>query len=244
MERSPSHRPAQSARFMTTRWTMVLQASGQGPERDAALEQLCRSYWYPVYAFIRRRGSEPEDAQDLTQSFFAKMISREWLDGVERRDSRFSTWLLTRVKTHLANEHRDATAQKRGSGMLPVPMELAQAENWFGSEPATQESPERVFERRWAFAVLDAALAQVQKNCREIGKAELFDHLSPFLSREPEAGEYKVLAAKLLMRENTLAVTIHRLRQQYREAVRAEVAVGLTDPARIEEELRHLAASL
>jgi RNA polymerase sigma-70 factor (ECF subfamily) len=125
-----------------------------------------------------------------------------------------------------------------------VPIELAQAENWFGAEPTGTETPERDFERRWALAVLDAALAQMQKNCCEVGKSALFDHLSPFLSREPELGEYATLSKTLQMRENTLAVTVHRLRQQYRDAVRAEVAAGLTDNALIEEELRHLAACL
>jgi RNA polymerase sigma-70 factor (ECF subfamily) len=208
------------------------------------MEQFCRAYWYPVYAFIRRHGKSPDDAQDLTQSFFAKLLRREWLTGIEKRDSRFSTWLLTRVKTHLLNEHRDATAQKRGGHSVPVPIELAQAENWFGAEPTGTETPERDFERRWALAVLDAALAQMQKNCCEVGKSALFDHLSPFLSREPELGEYATLSKTLQMRENTLAVTVHRLRQQYRDAVRAEVAAGLTDNALIEEELRHLAACL
>ena len=233
-----------SPRFMTTRWTMVLQAGGEGVEREAAVEQLCRAYWYPVYAFIRRQGQKPEDAQDLTQGFFAKMLRRDWLNGIEKRDARFSTWLLTRVKTHLQNEHRDATTQKRGGDSVPMPIALAEAENWFGNEPAGTETPERAFERRWALSVLEAALASVRENCCENGKEALFDHLSPFLSREPEAGEYAAVAQKLQIRENTLAVTVHRLRQLYREAVRAEVATGITDPAMIEEELRHLAACL
>jgi RNA polymerase sigma factor (sigma-70 family) len=244
MKQAPSIANRQSPRFMTTRWTLVLQAGTDGPQRAAALEQVCRAYWYPVYAFIRRQGKSPEDAQDLTQTFFAKLLRREWLTGIEKRDSRFSTWLLTRVKTHLLNEHRDATTLKRGGEVVPVPIELAQAENWFGAEPTGTETPERDFERRWALAVLDAALAQLQKNCCEVGKSALFDHLSPFLSREPELGEYAMLSETLQMRENTLAVTVHRLRQQYREAVRAEVAAGLTDTAMIEEELRHLAACL
>jgi RNA polymerase sigma-70 factor (ECF subfamily) len=240
----PNSWPDASPRFMTTRWTMVLQAGGQGPERDAALEQFCQTYWYPVYAFIRRQGTSPEDARDLTQAFFAKLLRRDWLAGIEKRDTRFSTWLLTRVKTHLQNEHRDATTQKRGGDAVPIPIEFAQAENWFGAEPVSTETPERIFERRWALAVLEAAMVQLQKNCREVGKSALFDHLSPFLSREPELGEYTHLANKLQMRENTVAVTVHRLRQQYRDAVRAEVAAGLTDSTLIEEELRHLAACL
>jgi RNA polymerase sigma factor (sigma-70 family) len=242
--KSPSAGDA-SPRFMTTRWTMVLQAGGSdGPQREAAMEQVCRAYWYPVYAFIRRQGRSPEDSQDLTQSFFAKLLQRDWLNGIEKREARFSTWLLTRVKTHLINEYRDATAQKRGGGTVPMPIALVEAENWFGNEPASTETPERAFERRWALSVLEAALASVRENCRENGKQALFDELSPFLSREQELGEYAALAKKLGMKENALAVTIHRLRQTYREAVRDEVAAGLTDAAMIEDELKHLAACL
>lgn len=234
-----------SPRFMTTRWTMVLDAASDGPQQEAALAQVCRAYWYPVYAFIRRQGSGPEDAQDLTQGFFEKLLRREWLAGIEKRDCRFSTWLLTRVKTHLQNEHRDATAQKRGGESKPVSIELAVIENWFGAEPMTAEdTPERAFERRWALSVLEAALASLKAFCLEHGKTELFDLLSPFLSREPELGEYAAVAQKLGMKENTVAVAVHRLRQHYREAVRAEVAAGLDDKTMIEEELKHLAACL
>lgn len=231
-------------RFMTTRWTVVLQAGADGPQRDAALEQVCRSYWYPVYSFIRRRNMTPEDAQDLTQSFFAKLLRRNWLQGIEKRETRFSTWLLTLLKTHLQNEHRHVSAQKRGGGQVTLSFDPAQAEDWFGNEPATDETPERVFERRWALSVLETSLAAVKQHCLQNGKQALFEHLSPFLSREPEYGEYAALAQKLQMRENTLAVAIYRLRHLYREAVRAEVAAGLSDPARIEDELRHLVASL
>jgi len=236
--------PELSPRFMTTRWTMVLQAGGDGPEREAAMEQFCRAYWYPVYAFIRRRGHDPEDARDLTQGFFAKLLKREWLNGIEKRDARFSSYLLTRVKTHLMNEHRDATTQKRGGDSVPISIEMAQAEEWFGAEPVIDETPERSFERRWALAVLDAAMKCLREECDAANKTQLFDQLSPFLSREPEPGEYAALAIQMKMRENTLAVAVHRLRQQYREAVRAEVSVGLADSAMIEAELRHLAECL
>jgi len=242
--RSNTNTSAPSPRFMTTRWTMVLQAGTDGPKRDAAMEQVCRTYWYPVYAFIRRHGHEPEDAQDLTQAFFAKLIKRDWLAGLEKRDSRFSTWLLTRVKTHLINEHRDKTAQKRGGESAQLSLDLAQAEEWFGAEPASEDTAERIFERRWALAVLDAALTLVREDCHAAGKGRIFDHLSPFLSREPGPGEYAALCAVTQMRENAMAVAVHRLRNQYREAVRNEVAAGLSDPALINEELRHLAESL
>ncbi len=233
-----------SPSFMTTRWTMVLQAGGTGPERDAAMEQFCRAYWYPVYAFIRRQGHDSEDARDLTQEFFAKLLKREWLNGLEKRDTRFSTWLLTRVKTHLMNEHRDETAQKRGGSSVPLSLDMAQAEDWFGAEPASEDTAERIFERRWALAALEAAMNHLRESCHSAGKGRVFDQLSPFLSREPEPGDYAALAAAMKMRENSVAVAVHRLRTQYREAVRNEVAAGLSDPALIDEELRHLAESL
>jgi len=230
---------------MTTHWPTVMQAGAEGPQRAAALDQVCRVYWYPVYAFIRRQGKSPEDAQDCTQAFFEKLLRRGWLDGIEKlANARFSTWLLTRVKTHLQNAHRDASTEKRGGSAQPLSIDLLQAENWYGAEPFSDESPERAFERRWALTVLDAALVRLRLDCAAIGKTELFEDLSPFLSREPERGEYQVLAAKLQVRENSVAVAVHRLRLQYRDAVRAELAAGLADPAMVEEELRHLAACL
>lgn len=233
-----------SPRFMTTRWTMVLNAGSDGPERDLAMEQFCQTYWYPVYAFIRRRGIEPEDARDSTQSFFAKLIARDWLEGLERRDSRFSTWLLTLVKTHLMKEHARDFAQKRGGEREIISFDLAQAEDWFGNEPAANDTPERAFERRWALAVLDSAMTHLREDCMITGKSALFEALSPFLSRDPAEGEYAALSKTLSIRENSVAVAVHRLRAQYRKMVRDEVAAGLRDPALIEEELRHLAASL
>lgn len=134
-----------------------------------------------------------------------------------------------------------ATAQKRGGGEEYISFDLAKAEDWFGAEPATSETPERSFERRRALAVLDGALTLLREDCHAAGKAALFDQLSPFLSREPEPGEYAALATTLAMRENSIAVAVHRLRAQYRDAVRHEVAAGMNDPALIEEDLRHLA---
>jgi len=223
---------------------MVLQAGSEGPQRDEALEQFCRTYWYPVYAFIRRRGHEPEDARDLTQGFFAKLLSRNWLEGIERRNSRFSSWLLTLVHTHLMKEHARDTALKRGGEQENISYDLAQAEDWFGAEPVTTDTPERIFERRWALAVLDSALQRLREDCEATGKARLFEQLSPFLSREPQPAEYAAIATVMQIRENSVAVAVHRLRHEYRNMVRDEVAAGLSDPALIDEEMRHLAAAL
>jgi RNA polymerase sigma-70 factor (ECF subfamily) len=224
---------------------MVLAAGGSdGPERDAAMELFCRIYWYPVYAFLRRRGSEPEDARDLAQGFFARIIEQRWLAQVRQRETRFSTLLVAILKNFAVEQHRRDVAQKRGGGVVPLSIDLAQAEQWFGAEPSTTETPERIFERRWALAVLDAALGRLRAECQTVGRGRHFDALSAFLSREPAAGEYDRAAAALRLSPKSVAVAVHRLRAQYRAMVREEVAAGLDDPARIDEELRHLAEAL
>ena len=235
---------AASARFATTQWTVVLFASRDGPERTAALAKFCRAYWYPLYAFIRRRGRGPDDARDLTQEFFARLIGKDWLAGVERRDTRFSTLLLTMLKRFLVNEYeRDHTA-KRGAGVTPLSIDVAQAEQWFGAEPATHETPEKTFERRWALAVLAAALERLRAELAEAGKPRHFEVLSPFLSREPEPGDYEAAGAALDIAARSVAVAVHRLRARYREVLREELAAGSPDRAHVEEELRNLSRAL
>ena len=236
--------PADSARFCTTQWTVVLAAGGTGPERDAALDRFCRAYWYPIYAFLRRRGAPSEDARDLTQEFFAQLIEKGWLAGVERRETRFSTLLLTILQRFHVSEHRHATREKRGGATPAISLDLAQAEQWFGAEPATDETPERIFERRWALAVLDAALTRLRDDCRLAGRARLFDTLSPFLSRNPAPGEYETAATTLGLKQRAIIVAVHRLRGEYRAMVREEVAAGLTDRTRVDEEMQHLASAL
>lgn len=232
------------ARFHTTQWTVILAAGSAGPERDAALDVFCRSYWYPLYAFLRRRGESAEQACDLVQEFFARMLQDGWLAGVERRETRFSTLLLTILQRFLASERRRAKAEKRGGGCVPLSIDLARAEQWFGAEPIGGETPEQIFERRCALAVLDRALNVLRQECETTGRAQQFRELSPFLSREPASGEYDAVAERLGLNARAIAVAVHRLRAEYRATVRAEVATGLTDRSRIDEELRHLAAAL
>jgi DNA-directed RNA polymerase specialized sigma24 family protein len=233
-----------SARFATTQWTVVLSASRDGPERAAAMETFCNAYWYPLYAFIRRRGSGPDSARDLTQEFFTRMIGGDWLAGVERRDTRFSTLLLTMLKRFLVNEHERTHAAKRGGGVAPLSIDIAQAEAWFGAEPATDETPERTFERRWALAVLASALEHLRAELASAGKTRHFNVLSPFLSREPEAGDYEAAGAALGLASRTIAVAVHRLRQRYRAVLREELAAGSSDTTRAEEEMRNLSRAL
>ena len=233
-----------SAHFATTQWTAVLIASREGPERTAALEKFCAAYWYPIYAFIRRRGNGPDDSRDLTQEFFARLIEKDWLAGVERRDTRFSTLLLTILKRFLVNEYERAQTTKRGAGVVPVSIDMAQAESWFGAEPSTSETPERTFERRWALAVLAAALDRLREELAAAGKARHFEVLSPFLSQEPEAREYEAAGASLDLAARTVAVTVHRLRQRYRAVLREELAAGSHDSAQVDEEMRNLSRAL
>ena len=229
---------------MTTRWTMVLQAGGDGVERQVAMEGFAKAYWYPVYAFIRRKGQEHEAAEDLTQGFFEQMLEKNWLAVVERRETRFSTLLLTILTRYLIDEHRLTTRQKRGGGQVVFSLDMAEAERWFGAELATEETPERLFERRFAFSVLSSALETMREALQNAGRGKQFATLSAFLSREPAVGEYEAAAAVMGISNNAVASAVLRMRREYRAFVRAEVTAGLTDPSRVEEELRHLAAAL
>lgn len=231
-------------RFLTTRWTVIREAGSDGAERQRAMEQFARAYWYPVYAFIRRRGSSHEAAEDLTQGFFAAMLEKNWLAEVEQRETRFSTLLLNILHHYLISEHRHATREKRGGGQSPLSLDMAAAEQWFGAEPRTDESPERVFERKFALSVLGSALETMKEALHAAGRGRLFDLLSPLLSREPGKGEYDAAAETLGISTNAVAAAVLRLRREYRQYVREEVAAGLADPAQVDEELRHLATSV
>lgn len=231
--------------FATTRWSVVLAAGQSGSEAQAAaLENLCRVYWYPLYAYIRRRGHSPEDAQDLTQEFFLRLVEKQWLSRVTQEGSRFRSYMLTMVKGFLANAYDRANALKRGGGQVIVPLDAHEAEERFAHEPATLETPEHVFERRWALAVLDEALKRLREAAEAAGRLTHFERLHPFLSREPEAGEYERLGAELGMTTGALGVAVHRLRHRYREVLRETIADTLADPGQIDAEMRHVFIAL
>lgn len=234
---------SESPRFATTRWTVVRLAGGAGPDRGGALEQFCRAYWYPVYAFIRRRGNSAEDSHDLAQEFFARLVEKDWLARVERRDdARFSTLLVTMLKRFLVNEYERAHTARRGGGQVAV--DFAGAEARIEAESSGGETPEKMFERHWALAVLEAALAALRAETEEAGKARVFEVLSPFLSREPAAGDYETAGAALGLSARTVAVAVHRLRHRYRDFLRAELAAGLLGGTQVEDEMRHLFTAL
>jgi DNA-directed RNA polymerase specialized sigma24 family protein len=232
-----------AAQFATTLWSMVATAAQPGCEgHDEALALLCRTYWTPIYVYIRRRGHKAEDAQDLTQEFFARLLEKEWLAGVEPRATRFRSFLLTAVSRFLANEYDRASTLKRGGGFIPLPLE--EAELLLNQHAVAAETPEVAFDRRWALSLLEQALSRLREECDASGKTLQFDQLSPFLSREPAPGEYAAISLKLSVSAGAVGVAVHRLRQRYRECVRNEIARTLSSLRQVDDEMRHVIAAL
>lgn len=234
-----------SPAFATTRWTLVLTAGGDASaDGHEALEQLCRVYWFPLYAYIRRRGHDPHTAQDLTQGFFARLLERNDLARITREGGRFRSFLLTALNHFLVNEYERATAQKRGGGQPVVSLNDDQAEDRYRKEPSHTETPDRLFERQWALALMEEAMNRLTAEQAEGEQSTAYEALRPFLSREPVAGEYAALAARLNRAPGTLAVQVHRLRDRYRQLVRSAVADTVESPLEVEAEMRHLLTAL
>jgi RNA polymerase sigma factor (sigma-70 family) len=231
--------------FATTHWSVVLVAvQGASPNGEAALEKLCRAYWHPLYAYIRRRGYNFHDAQDLTQEFFARLLQQNGLDAVDRDRGKFRSFLLAALNHFLANEHDRAGAAKRGGGQWFLSLDDQAAETACAYELDTNLSPERVYEKRWAITVLEQAFARLRDESVAARRSQLFDQLKDFLADGTDDGDYQALAAKLGMTANALAVAVYRLRQRYREIVRDEVAHTVGSPDQIDDEVRHLMAAL
>ena len=227
--------------FVTTHWSVVLAASHHDERlTEAALARLCETYWYPLYAYARRRGYSVEDAQDLTQDFFARILRRHWLADADQAKGRFRTFLLTAMERFLANEWDKARALKRGGGRPSVPLQLDTAETRYGIEPADTHTPEQAFEYQWALTLLDEVVRQLETEFQRRGQAELFTALKPCLVREGSAQPYARLASTLGMEEGAIKVAVHRLRQRYRELLRAEIANTVAAPDEVETEMRHL----
>jgi RNA polymerase sigma-70 factor (ECF subfamily) len=231
--------------FVATHWSVVLQAGhGDSPEAAAALERLCRTYWPPLYAYVRRKGYDPIQAQDLTQEFFARLLARRDLAAADRRKGRFRSFLLGALEHFLAKEWTRTHRLKRGGGLAFISWEACAAEENQHLAAPDSWSPERLYERRWALTVLEQALAALQADYAAAGKPALFAALQPLLTSDDEALSRADLAARLGMSEGALRVALHRLRQRYGECVRAELARLVARPEEIEEELRHLLAAL
>jgi RNA polymerase sigma factor (sigma-70 family) len=230
--------------FVTTRWSVVLAAGrGETPEAQEALAVLCRNYWYPVYAFVRRKGHSPHDAEDLTQEFFARLLEKHYLAGIKREGGRFRSFLLTALNRFLANEWDRVRALKRGGGQQAVPIDRDSAESRYQVEPAHELTPEKLYERQWAQALLDQVLARLRAEYGQDGKAALFDQLSRSLSLPRGALPYAELAGQLGTTEAAVKMAVQRLRARYRELLRAEIAQTVAQPAEVEEEIRYLFAT-
>lgn len=237
----PDGRPA--CDFRTTRWSVLL-AAGQSPSAEAreALETLCRAYWYPVYAYIRRLGYGPEDGQDLAQGFFARLLERDFFARAQKERGRFRSFLLTALKHFLGDERDRAGAAKRGGGRCFIVLDGEQAEALFGREVAVRETAETLYERRWALTLLEQVFRQVQADYRGEGRADEFALLEQFLpGREGEIG-YAEAAAKLGVAEATVRSDVHRLKQRLRARLREEIAQTVAGPADVDDEMRHLMA--
>ena len=227
--------------FVTTQWTVVLTAGQPDTTRaQAALEKLCRTYWYPLYAYVRRRGQSAADAQDLTQAFFARLLERNWVGDADRTRGRFRTFLLTAMSRFLSDEWDKVRAQKRGGGQVHVPLQLDTAETRYGLEPADDRTPEQSYERRWALTLLDTVLRRLQEEYEQEGRGELFAQLSVCLTGGRESQPYSELAAQLKMNEGAVKVAVHRLRKRYRQLLRAEISQTMMTTEDVDEELRHL----
>jgi RNA polymerase sigma-70 factor (ECF subfamily) len=213
-------------------------------QAQAALSHLCQVYWYPLYAFVRQRGYSPEDAQDLAQEFFAQLIEKGTLARADPARGRFRSFLLASFSHFLVHEWEKARALKRGGGQSAVSLDLAAAEQWYGLEPADPSTPEKAFEKRWALALLQTVLGQLESEYRQGGRQALFEALQGVLTGPRESQPYGLLAGRLKITEGAVKVAVHRLRKRYRELLRAEVASTVNRPEEAEEELRHLFVAL
>ena len=230
--------------FSTTHWSMVVSAGGDTTGAHDALARLCQTYWYPLYAYVRRRGLTPEDAKDLTQEFFARLLEKNWIGDADRNKGRFRTFLLSAMKHFLADEWDRGRALKRGGGVQPIQLELDTAEARYVHEPEDPDTPERSFERQWALALLDQVLQRLRAEHERDGKAALFAALSHSLVGERASQNYAELAVTLGTSEGAVKSAVHRLRQRYRQLLRDEIASTVDEAERVDEELRHLFAAL
>ena len=238
-------RGVRASNFPTTSWSLVL-AAGANPTLDsrASLAALCKVYWAPIYAFIRRSGYDRDRAEDFTQAFFASMLEKNYLGDADRERGRFRTFLLAAVKHFLANEWDKAHALKRGGGQVAVSIDPVEAEAWNVPEIVDRQTPESIFERRWALCLIEQVMAKLRAEFAGTGKAGYFDRLSLLLEGEPAATRYEALAAELGSSAGALRGAVHRMRKRYREILRAEIAETVSAPEEIDEEIRFLLSAL
>ena len=230
--------------FTTTHWSVVLAAQGPSPAAEEALEKLCRTYWRPIYGFVRRQGVEPEEAKDLTQGFFALLLERRDFDAVRKEKGRLHSYLLTSLKHFLANERNRTMAIKRGEGQRLIPLDDLRERERVGFEPSDTLAADQIYERRWALSVLDQVLARLGNEYRAVGNIRLFDRLQKSLTDEPDRPSPSETAREFGMTESAVRQASYRLRLRYRQLLREEIAHTVLAAGDIEDELRHLVAVL
>ncbi len=231
--------------FSATHWSVVLAAGQTDFARAAAaLERLCRGYWYPIYAFVRRRGFGHHEAEDLTQAFFAFLLEKETLKKVDRNKGKFRTFLLAALTNFLANEWDKGQTLKRGGHHQIISLDEAAAEGLYLREAGESLTPEKLFERRWASAIIEQALGRLKQEYITGGKADVFAKLEPSLTRDVTAGSHAEWAGELGMSEGAVKVALHRLRRRFGEILRSEIAHTVSSPEEIDDEIRHLFAAI
>lgn len=236
---------ASPRRFATTHWSVVLAAAAEpSAQADVALAKLCADYWYPLYAYVRRRGYEVEDARDLTQAFFAKLLEKKGLTTADPTRGRFRSFLLTSMKNFLASEWRKQTTLKRGGDVETVPIDYEDAENRYRVEPADRLTPEAIYERRWALSLLERAVSEVGQSYSDRGQDALFDALKSYLGSSPGAVPYPLLSKQLGLSEPALRTALSRLRTRWRERLRELVAQTVQEGQTVENELDYLVKAL
>jgi RNA polymerase sigma-70 factor (ECF subfamily) len=232
-----------SAQIATTQWSQVLAArDGSETEARRALEGLCRTYWQPLYSFVRHRGSDPDEARDLTQAYFTALLEKDFLAEVDPAKGRFRSFLLVSLRNFLSHESDRARALKRGGGTPTLSLDTEAAEAGYTLRPTESLSPEQVFERRWAMTVLDRALERLRLQSTAAGNSALFEHLKQYLTGEEPQAPYREAAEALAMSEGAVATAVHRLRKQYGLCLRSEIAETVSDATEVDDELRHLLA--
>src|SRR5207249_4926940 len=226
--------------FTTTHWSVVLEAQGESPAAQEALEKLCRTYWRPIYGFLRLQGFRPVEAEDITQGFFAQLLESRKFSALRKEKGRLRSFLLGALKYFVADEHRRAMAIKRGSGLRPIPLEELRADERIDMEPSDPMTAEMIYERRWALTVLERVLSRLKDEYVGAGNAALFDALKELLPDEPGSPSQAEIAARLGMTENAVRQAFYRFRQRYQSLLREEIANTVATPGDIEDELRHL----
>jgi len=235
---------SEAAAFATTHWSIVFTAQGRSPAADAALEKLCQTYWWPLYGFVRRSGCTPEEAQDLTQAFFARLLERRDLETVRQERGRLRSYLLVSAKNFLSKARDRELTIKRGEGRPLISLDDLLTRERADQEPAHKLSADRIYERRWALTLLEQVLVRLRAEYEAVGKLPLFDRLKELLAGESGHPSQAQIAAEIGMTENAVKQAFHRLRHRYRQLLHEEIAHTVAVPGDVEDELRHFIAVL